>query len=384
MDGASRAGTGPRAHEKGVIHRDIKPTNLFLLKSGIVKVLDLGFGELIGKTAQVDNVFDTDVGIVVGTTDFMSPEQVRDEEIDARTDLFSLGCTMYRMLTANYAFPGTTQEDRLAMRIRKPHVPIEDVRPGLSPELVAVVDRLLANHPDDRFASAALAADALESLIAPAGEIEREVRAKPVKQTIDAAERFPVRDEPEAPLDWSRIESALRPRARSAADARQLVERNEPKAPSSKGLSTHRMNLEEEGNDSGREVQKQYRNEVIQMKRALAELRSTDSPDDASAAESTTWFERIGERLGDFLAEPGAGLILIAVLGVLLIVALLFGFAWDSRPGCQEARCRQHEAPRLRLTDVRLILGFRPFGTVAAQRRVVHLVAGVLSFISVS
>ena len=143
------------AHEKGVIHRDVKPTNLFLVKTGIVKVLDLGFGELVGMAGQAGNVFDTDEGIVVGTTDFMSPEQVQDQPIDARTDLFSLGCTMYRLLTGTYAFPGVTREDRLVKRIGERHVPITDVRPDLSYRLVAIVDRLLAVRPDDRFGSAA-------------------------------------------------------------------------------------------------------------------------------------------------------------------------------------------------------------------------------------
>ena len=283
------------AHEMGVIHRDVKPTNLFLVKSGIVKVLDLGFGELIGMAAQTGNIFDTDAGIVVGTTDFMSPEQVMDREIDARTDLFSLGCTMYRLLTAKYAFPGLTQEDRLVKRIRSRLVPITDVRSGLSLELVAVLNRLLEFSPDDRFASAALAAEALEALVAPPAGIEHNSNARPVKKK-PVADDLPTPPEPEAPLDWSQIESALRPRARAAAEARQLVEKAEPKAPSSKGLTKHRMNLEQEGVDSGREVQKQYRNEIIQMKRALAELRSTDPTSDASAPESATWFERIGRR----------------------------------------------------------------------------------------
>ena len=142
------------AHEKGVIHRDVKPTNLFLTKSGVVKLLDLGFGELIGMTGQTGNVFDTDENIVVGTTDFMSPEQITQKPIDARTDLFSLGCTMYRLLTCSYAFPGVTREDRLVKRIREPHLPITDVVPGLPRRLVEIVDRLLANRPEDRFASA--------------------------------------------------------------------------------------------------------------------------------------------------------------------------------------------------------------------------------------
>ena len=180
------------AHEKGVIHRDVKPTNVFLVNTGVVKVLDLGFGELVGMAGQAGNVFDTDEGIVVGTTDFMSPEQVKDKPIDARTDLFSLGCTMYRLLTGTYAFPGVTREDRLVKRIRERHVPITDVRPGLSRRLVAIVDRLLAIRPDDRFGSAAEAAEALEALIPPAGRSERGTSAKPGRSgPVPASRPFP-------------------------------------------------------------------------------------------------------------------------------------------------------------------------------------------------
>jgi eukaryotic-like serine/threonine-protein kinase len=312
------------AHEKGVIHRDIKPTNLFLVNTGIVKVLDLGFGELVGLAAQAGNIFDTDAGIVVGTTDFMSPEQVLDQEIDARTDLFSLGCTMYRLLTAKYAFPGSTQEDRLVKRIKEPHVPIKDVRPGLSSELVAVLDRLLATRPEDRFGSAALAADALESLIPKIDRIESGPQANSGKRKPDAGASS-IADEPEKPLDWSLIESAISPKARGSRNAPHLVERNEPKSPTSKDLISHRKNLEEAGVDSGREVQKQYRNEVIQMKKAMAELRSTEQTDE-SPKEAATWLERTGEWFGDFLAEPSAGQILIAVLVVLLVLVLAFAF----------------------------------------------------------
>ena len=292
------------AHAKGVIHRDIKPTNLFLVKTGAVKVLDVGFGELVGIAAQAGNVFDTDAGIVVGTTDFMSPEQLLDQEIDARTDLFSLGCTMYRLLTAKYAFPGVTQEDRLVKRIRERHVPITDVRPGLPQQLVAIVDRLLAQSANDRFDSAALAAEALEALIAPAGDSQRVFGAKPgAKKPGTSAPS--ITDEPEAPLDWSMIESALRPRARTPRGAPRLVERTEPKSPSTKSITSHRQILEEESGDSGREVQKQYRNEIIQMKKAMAELRSDEQKGEAEP-ESASWLERIGEKMGDFLAEPSA------------------------------------------------------------------------------
>ena len=312
------------AHEKGVIHRGVKPTNIFLVNSGIVKVLDLGFGELIGLTAQAGNIFDTDAGIVVGTTDFMSPEQVMDQEIDARTDLFSLGCTMYRLLTAKYAFPGSTQEDRLVKRIKHPHVPIADVRPGLSLDLIAVLDRLLANRPDDRFASATLAAEALESLLLKADRVDSLPRAKSAGAKADDLDSI-IAVEPEKPLDWSLIESAINPKRRGPQKPSGLVEKNDAKAPSSKDLITHRKSLEEEGAESGREAQKQYRNEIIQMKKALAELRSTE-PNTDSPQEGATQLERIGEWFGDFLAEPSAGQILIAVLGVLLALTMAFAF----------------------------------------------------------
>ncbi len=110
-------------------------------------------------------MFDTDEGIVVGTTDYMSPEQVKDKPIDPRTDLFGLGCTMYRLLTGTFAFPGLTREDRLIKRIRQGHVPIKEVRPDLPAVMARIVDRLLALRPEDRFGSAGEAAEAMEVLL---------------------------------------------------------------------------------------------------------------------------------------------------------------------------------------------------------------------------
>jgi eukaryotic-like serine/threonine-protein kinase len=312
------------AHAKGVIHRDVKPTNLFLLKTGIVKILDLGCGELVGTARQTGNVFDTDEGVVVGTTDFMSPEQVKDKAVDARTDLFSLGCTMYRLLTGAYAFPGVTREDRLLKRIRQGHVPITEVRPGLPEGLVAIVERLLASRPDDRFGSAMETAEALLALQAPAGRSERPTTSNPAPKTSGNGATAPP-EKPEEELDWSMIESALRPKGHRAREAERLVERNEPKPRATKGLSSHRRVLEEEGSESGREVHAKYRQELIQMNRAMAELRSTE-PEDGSTPAVDTWLERIGEKIGEFLSEPSAGQIVICILLVLLALTVAFIF----------------------------------------------------------
>jgi eukaryotic-like serine/threonine-protein kinase len=312
------------AHAKGVIHRDVKPTNVFLVKSGVVKILDLGCGEFVGMGGQTGNIFDTDEGIVVGTTDFMSPEQVTDKGVDARTDLFSLGCTMYYLLTRKYAFPGLTREDRLVKRIRQGHVPIQDVRPGLSERLVTILDRLLALRPDNRFGSAEEVAEALDELVPPAARDERETSAKSVSKT-SRTDATPIPEEPEAPVDWSLIESALRPPGHGAREVPRLVEKSGPKPRSTKSLSSHRKILEAEGIESGRDVHANYRKELIQMNRTIAEQNSAEAQDQPPTA-SEAWFERIGEMFGDFLAEPSAAQILICILLVLLVLAGALAF----------------------------------------------------------
>ena len=122
------------------------------------------------------------------------------------------------------------------------------------------------------------------------------------------------------------IESALRPTGHGARETPRLVDREEPKPPSTKGLSSHRKALEAEGIESGREVHEQYRNELIQMNRVMAELHSM-GPKDEEPTETATWLERIGEKLGDFLAEPSAGQIVI----IILLVFLILGWPWPPR-----------------------------------------------------
>ncbi len=295
------------AHEKGVVHRDIKPTNLFLDHTGVVKILDLGLGAFVKVSSEGVGVHDTDEGFVVGTCDYMSPEQLNGQPVDARTDLFSLGCAMYRLLTGKFAFPGMTKMDRMVRRLRERHVPIRDVRPDLPVPLVNVIDRLLCLSPEDRFSAAAEVAEELDMMVPVGDRRKRANRSSPASLQV----RNPAsssHSEPEAPIDWSLIESALHSnRGRSqVTDPSFHGSIPDSPVPAATQLASHRKNLEDEGVESGRQVLQEYRKEVIQLKRALVEERAQDE-ELKRPTVAERWLERLGEQIGDFLAEPSRG-----------------------------------------------------------------------------
>jgi eukaryotic-like serine/threonine-protein kinase len=157
------------AHQRGVLHRDVKPSNLLLGEDGRVRLLDLGVGALMDPGDDVDS-FATAEGMVAGTDDYMSPEQaVGRGDVDGRADLYSLGCVMYHLLAGRVPFPGDSRVERLASRIKGRPVPLAELRPGLPPKLVGVVARLMANRPCDRYPTASEAAEALRDVAGGGG-----------------------------------------------------------------------------------------------------------------------------------------------------------------------------------------------------------------------
>jgi hypothetical protein len=122
------------------------------------------------------------------------------------------------------------------------------------------------------------------------------------------------------------IESALRPPRQTTREPQRLAGRNEPKTPAARGISSHRKIIEAEGDESGREVHEKYRSELIQMKKVMAELRTTE-PAEKAADAGNTWLERGGEWLGDLLADPSAFQIIVAVLAVLILLVIGFSIA---------------------------------------------------------
>ena len=149
------------AHSHGVIHRDIKPANIMITTHGQVKLMDFG----IAKNA--DEMHLTRPGMTIGSVYYMSPEQVRGGTVDARSDLYSFGVTLYESLTGRKPFRADTSFSVLNAHLNEAPVPPIEVNAALSPELNSIVLRALAKNPDDRFQTAQEFHDALKALRQP-------------------------------------------------------------------------------------------------------------------------------------------------------------------------------------------------------------------------
>ena len=149
------------AHQHGVVHRDIKPENILLTRDGSTLVADFGIARALeGSDAQL-----TETGVVVGTPAYMSPEQAGgDPRLDARTDIYSLGCVLYEMLSGEPPFTGATVQALLVRRLTETPRSIRDVRETVPPALEQVVFKALAKAPADRYATAAQLGQALQPI----------------------------------------------------------------------------------------------------------------------------------------------------------------------------------------------------------------------------
>jgi hypothetical protein len=157
------------AHARGIVHRDLKPANLFVTRDGRIKILDFGLAKLTESApgAHQDDAptrTATGKGLVLGTVGYMSPEQVRGQPADERSDLFSVGATLYEMLAGRPAFEGKTPADKLSAILNRE--PTEIVGPGepVPASLGRIVHRCLEKDPEERFQSARDVVFALEAL----------------------------------------------------------------------------------------------------------------------------------------------------------------------------------------------------------------------------
>ncbi len=151
------------AHENGLVHRDVKPSNLMLTPEGEVKVLDLGLARFHREHAAGEEM--TGSGQAMGTADYMAPEQASDSHaVDIRADVYSLGCTLYKLLCGRAPFGGPDYRgtfEKMTAHVQEPVPPIGESGADVPDELAAVLDRMLAKEPDERFATPGEVAEAL-------------------------------------------------------------------------------------------------------------------------------------------------------------------------------------------------------------------------------
>lgn len=161
------------AHEAGIVHRDIKPENIMLRPDGIVKVVDFGVAKMI-QIADSNEETKTNLtieGEVIGTVKYMSPEQVRGQAVDARSDIFSLGIVLFEMLTGAVPFEGKTKSDVIAAILNTEVSDMSKYLPGVPKELETIVIKMLQKDPKDRY------------------QTEKELLndLKPLKQNLDSS-----------------------------------------------------------------------------------------------------------------------------------------------------------------------------------------------------
>jgi eukaryotic-like serine/threonine-protein kinase len=169
------------AHGRGILHRDLKPENVMLLRSAQrgedrVKVLDFGIAKIVAPDERLEDAPTsitgsglTSVGAVLGTPEYMSPEQCQGGRLDFRSDIYACGVLLYQLVTGQVPFSGETPVHTMLKHVREPPVLPRSVAPGLDSALETVILRALEKRPEDRYASAAELGAALAAAIGHAG-----------------------------------------------------------------------------------------------------------------------------------------------------------------------------------------------------------------------
>ncbi len=240
---AQIAGALAAAHAAGVVHRDIKPENIMVRPDGYVKVLDFGLAKLAGPGSQLGSTVskvETNPGVVMGTVQYMSPEQARGLTVDARTDVWSLGVVLYEMVASRPPFAGETHSDTIVSILDREPAPLSHYAPEVPAELERIVTKALTKDKDERYQTAkdmAIDLRRLRHRLDVQAEIERSSppaqtssdsgeptavsiaaqRSDPVLTEIQAAPRASYADEPRRTSSVEYVVEEIKRHKRGAA-----------------------------------------------------------------------------------------------------------------------------------------------------------------------
>jgi serine/threonine-protein kinase len=185
------------AHEHGIVHRDVKPSNLLLRSNTpepVVMILDLGLARRLDREGMDNSTTLTDEGAVMGTPDYIAPEQAEESHtVDGRADVYSLGCTLYYLLNAKPPFSGSSLAAKLRQHLFVEPTPVEQLRDDLPPGLAFVVRKMMAKRPEDRYQTAIEVAEALAAVFkdVPTAIPVVETPAAPLAIPLDPARTLP-------------------------------------------------------------------------------------------------------------------------------------------------------------------------------------------------
>lgn len=164
------------AHKLGIIHRDVKPGNVLLMKDGRVMLTDFGIAKVLGEGEDL-----TSENIMMGTAKYLSPEQVRGDKLDDRADLYSLGIVLYECLVGKVPFVGSNDTETALARLQKEAPTITSLRPDVDPGIAAVIHKMMAREPRNRFQSCAQARQALKDAADKRGTSGAHVSTRPAR-----------------------------------------------------------------------------------------------------------------------------------------------------------------------------------------------------------